>query len=128
MALLSFDDVPEWCALDSSMGMIESASFFFNSKFHTRKIVIASVAGNLLDACFQSTTSLESMTASSVLLTNIHSIMTGRADDGGRSTGPDIRVADGRIQAIGRLQALPGERVLDASDCVVYPAWVNTHH
>ena len=23
---------------------------------------------------------------------------------------------------------MPGERVIDASDCVVYPAWVNTHH
>ena len=23
---------------------------------------------------------------------------------------------------------MPGERVLDATDCVVYPGWVNTHH
>ncbi|RYE65503.1 MAG: amidohydrolase, partial [Oxalobacteraceae bacterium] len=68
------------------------------------------------------------MTTTSYLLTNIHSILTGRADDGGRAVGPDIRVADGRIQAIGRLAPLPGERVLDATDCVVYPAWVNTHH
>lgn len=68
------------------------------------------------------------MTASSLLLTNIHSIMTGRADDGGRAAGPDIRIADGRIEAIGTLAPRPGDRVLDASDCVVYPAWVNTHH
>jgi 8-oxoguanine deaminase len=67
------------------------------------------------------------MTAS-FLLSNAHSIMTGRADDGGRTAGPDIRVADGRIQAIGRLAPLRGERVIDATDCVVYPAWVNTHH
>ena len=64
----------------------------------------------------------------SFLLSNAHSIMTGRADDGGRTAGPDIRVADGRIQAIGHLAPLPGECVIDATDCVVYPAWVNTHH
>ena len=64
----------------------------------------------------------------SFLLSNAHSIMTGRADDGGRTAGPDIRVGDGRILAIGHLAPLPGERVIDATDCVVYPAWVNTHH
>ena len=44
------------------------------------------------------------------------------------SAGTDIRVRDGLIAAIGRLQAEPGETVIDASGCVVYPGWVNTHH
>ncbi|MCM3060833.1 amidohydrolase family protein, partial [Bacillus subtilis] len=26
------------------------------------------------------------------------------------------------------LAPLPGERVIDASHCVVYPGWINTHH
>ena len=42
--------------------------------------------------------------------------------------GTDIRIRGGVITAIGALTAEPGERVLDASGCVVYPGWVNTHH
>lgn len=64
----------------------------------------------------------------SILISNAHSILTGRADNSGRSAGPDIRIVEGRIEAIGKLAPLPNERVLDATDCVVYPAWVNTHH
>ncbi|RAN84191.1 amidohydrolase, partial [Bacillus sp. SRB_28] len=45
-----------------------------------------------------------------------------------RHAGTDIRVRDGVIEAIGSLTALADERLLDARDCVVYPAWVNTHH
>jgi cytosine/adenosine deaminase-related metal-dependent hydrolase len=44
------------------------------------------------------------------------------------SGGTDIRVRGGLITAIGRLAPEPGERVLDARGCVVYPGWVNTHH
>ena len=68
------------------------------------------------------------MSLSSTLISNANSILTGRADDGGRAAGPDIRIIDGRIQAIGKLTPLPFERIVDASGCVVYPAWVNTHH
>jgi cytosine/adenosine deaminase-related metal-dependent hydrolase len=42
--------------------------------------------------------------------------------------GTDIRVRDGVIAAIGQLAPEPGERLIDARDCVVYPGWVNTHH
>lgn len=42
--------------------------------------------------------------------------------------GGDLRVRDGRIAAIGRLEPQPGERVIDAGGCVVMPGWVNTHH
>ncbi len=64
----------------------------------------------------------------SLLIQNASAILTGLAGDASRHSGPDIRVVDGRIAAIGRLPAQAGERVLDASDCVIYPAWVNTHH
>lgn len=55
-------------------------------------------------------------------------LWTGRRD-AMRVRGPvDLRVRAGRIAAIGTLAAEPGERVLDAAGCIVYPAWVNTHH
>ncbi|QJP99135.1 amidohydrolase family protein [Herbaspirillum rubrisubalbicans] len=62
------------------------------------------------------------------LIRNLQAIMTGLAGAAARHAGPDLRVQDGVIAAIGKLDALPGETVLDASDCVAYPAWVNTHH
>lgn len=63
-----------------------------------------------------------------LLIKNASGIITGLAGEAARHPGPDIRIADGRIAALGRLEAQPGERALDATDCVVYPAWVNTHH
>jgi cytosine/adenosine deaminase-related metal-dependent hydrolase len=65
---------------------------------------------------------------SDVLIRNAAAILTGRRGDSARAAGPDIRVRDGQIAAIGPLAPEPGEAVIDASDCVVYPAWVNTHH
>ena len=44
------------------------------------------------------------------------------------SMGADVRVRGGLISAIGTLAPLPGERIIDASGCVIYPGWVNTHH
>ena len=66
-----------------------------------------------------------------MLITNALTIMTGLVGEAARAAGSDIRIADGRIvaiAAIGALRPTPGERVLDASGCVVYPGWVNTHH
>ncbi len=40
----------------------------------------------------------------------------------------DIRVRHGVITDIGTLMPEPGERVVDAAGCVIYPGWVNTHH
>ena len=54
--------------------------------------------------------------------------MTGAPGAEARATGPDIRVRGDTIEALGRLAPEPGERVIDATDCVVYPGWVNTHH
>ncbi|WP_134706203.1 amidohydrolase family protein [Rahnella sp. CJA17(1/100)] len=68
------------------------------------------------------------MSSDSLLIKNAHAILTGLPGEAARHAGPDIRVRDGVIEAIGSLTALPGERLMDARDCVVYPAWVNTHH
>lgn len=62
------------------------------------------------------------------LIRNASAILTGLCGDDARHAGPDIRVVDGRIAALGALEPQVGEAVIDARDCVVYPAWVNTHH
>ena len=64
----------------------------------------------------------------SVLIKDATQLMTGATGDAARrdaKEGTDIRVRSGVIQAIGRLAPEPGERVIDASGCVVYPGWVN---
>jgi cytosine/adenosine deaminase-related metal-dependent hydrolase len=68
------------------------------------------------------------MTQQTILIRNASAILTGVHGPGERHAGPDIRIADGVIAAMGELSAHPGERIIDARDCVVYPAWVNTHH
>ena len=68
--------------------------------------------------------------ADSLLIRNAAAVLTGMDGRAGpeRAAGPDLRVTNGRIAAIGRLSPEPGERTLDATHCVIYPAWVNTHH
>jgi cytosine/adenosine deaminase-related metal-dependent hydrolase len=68
------------------------------------------------------------MTQQTILIRNASAILTGVRGAGERHEGPDIRITDGVIAAMGELSAQPGERIIDARDCVVYPAWVNTHH
>lgn len=63
-----------------------------------------------------------------VLIRHASAILTGLNGAAARHPGPDIRVRDGKIEAIGQLLPEPGERQIDASGCVIYPAWVNTHH
>ena len=63
-----------------------------------------------------------------LLIRNAAAILTGGRGEGARHAGPDIRVRAGRIEAIGALAPQSGEAQIDASGCVVYPAWVNTHH
>ena len=70
-------------------------------------------------------------TQPSTLIRNAAAIMTGgrgTADDPSRVQGPDIRIVGDTIDAIGALTPRPGETIVDATDCVIYPAWVNTHH
>lgn len=63
------------------------------------------------------------------LIRDAHAILTGAAGDAARTAATDIRIADGVITQMGcGLLPQPGERVLDARGCVVYPGWVNTHH
>ncbi|MBY4945876.1 amidohydrolase family protein [Cupriavidus respiraculi] len=66
---------------------------------------------------------------SALLIRGAAAVMTGRAGDAARAGAADIRIRDGRIAEMGpALPRLDGEEVLDASGCVVYPGWVNTHH
>ncbi|WP_217476924.1 amidohydrolase family protein [Stutzerimonas stutzeri] len=64
-----------------------------------------------------------------ILVKNPLAVMTGLRGARARAERVDIRISDGRIAAMAAdLVAQPGERVIDASNCVVYPGWVNTHH
>ena len=61
----------------------------------------------------------------SILSRNAAAIMTGgnvSAEEPARVDGPDIRIEGETIAAIGRLAPREGEPIVDASDCVVYPA------
>ncbi|MCH7393894.1 amidohydrolase family protein [Acinetobacter dispersus] len=64
----------------------------------------------------------------SYLIQNAHAILTGLTGEAARCSSTDIRIQSGKITEIGRLSAQPNEQVINAKDCVIYPAWVNTHH
>mgnify|MGYP003342396280 CR=1 FL=1 len=72
------------------------------------------------------------MSSSSILIRGAKGILTGLAGDAMRhdvaTQGADIRVTGSTITAIGQLEPLPDEKVIDASGCIVMPGWVNTHH
>ncbi|TFF23217.1 amidohydrolase [Jiella endophytica] len=63
----------------------------------------------------------------SFLVTGAVGILTGLPGEAARAAG-DIRVEAGTITELGDLAARPGERIVDASGCVVTPGLVNTHH
>jgi len=67
-------------------------------------------------------------TMTSTLIRHAAAILSGQPGAASRLSGPDIRLRGRVIEAIGQLRPEPGETVIDATDCVVYPAWVNTHH
>ena len=63
------------------------------------------------------------------LIRGADAVLTGLPGDAARLRGgTDIRVRGGVVHALGTLAPEPGERVIDARGCVVYPGWVNTHH
>ena len=62
-----------------------------------------------------------------LLIRNADGIFTGLSGEAMRATGA-IRVRDGRIAAIGDLMPEAGERIIDASGCVIYPGLISTHH
>lgn len=47
------------------------------------------------------------MSSDSLLIKNAHAILTGLPGEAARHAGPDIRVRNGVIEAIGPLTALP---------------------
>jgi len=63
----------------------------------------------------------------SMLIRDADGIFTGLPGDAMRAIGA-IRVLNGRIAAIGDLAPEPGEEIVDASGCVIYPGLVSTHH
>lgn len=64
-----------------------------------------------------------------MLVKNPLAVMTGLRGSRARAGQVDIRISGGLISEMGRnLAAQPGERVIDASNCVVYPGLINTHH
>ena len=65
---------------------------------------------------------------SSILIRGAEAVMTGLPGGDARAGRSDIRIVAGRIAALGRIEPQPGDEVIDATGCVVYPAWVNTHH
>lgn len=68
------------------------------------------------------------MMNNSYLIKNAHAILTGLSGTAARSSAPDIRIQAGVITEIGQLAEHENEQVVNAKDCVVYSAWVNTHH
>jgi cytosine/adenosine deaminase-related metal-dependent hydrolase len=64
-----------------------------------------------------------------ILIKGASGVLSGAATPEARLGAVDVRVADGLITEIGAgLATLPGEELLDASNCVLYPGLVNTHH
>ena len=69
--------------------------------------------------------------STSLLIKNARTILTGLPGEPARidpAQGQDLRVQGPLIHEIGTLTPRDGERVIDASDCVLMPGWVNTHH
>ena len=61
------------------------------------------------------------------LIRGAEGIFTGLPGEAMRANGA-IRIEGDRIVAIGDLAPEPGEHVIDASGCVIYPGLVSTHH
>ena len=51
----------------------------------------------------------------SLMIKNAHAILSGLPGEAARLAGPDIRIRDGKIAAIGSLTPLPEERQRDLS-------------
>ena len=62
-----------------------------------------------------------------ILVRGAAAIMSGLSD-APRAAGADIRIRGSTIVEVGSLAPEPGEHVIDATGCLVYPGWVNTHH
>jgi cytosine/adenosine deaminase-related metal-dependent hydrolase len=63
----------------------------------------------------------------SMLIRGAQGIFTGLSGDAMRATGA-IRIRDRRISAVGALEPEPGEPVIDATGCAIYPGLISMHH
>lgn len=68
------------------------------------------------------------MKSISALLHCAEEIYTGLPGKLSKLSCKSIRVDNGLITDIGDLHPFYGEDVIDMKDCIIYPAWVNTHH
>lgn len=68
------------------------------------------------------------LSQSNKLLKGASQIMTGLSGLNSRIKASDVRIRNGIITEIGSLQPKEGEEVIDVDGCVIYPAWINTHH
>ena len=64
----------------------------------------------------------------STLIKHAQAILTGCDGERARTGATDIRIVGERISEIGTLHPQAGDTVINASGCVVYPGFVNTHH
>jgi 8-oxoguanine deaminase len=61
------------------------------------------------------------------LIVGAEGIFTGLPGAAMRASGA-VRFTGGRITEVGALTPQPGEEIIDASGCVIYPGLVSTHH
>ena len=67
------------------------------------------------------------MNEKGIFLKDIHALMTGADKD--TLSGVDMRIDNGKVSRIGVGLAIPdGYRIIDCSNLVVVPGFVNTHH
>ena len=67
------------------------------------------------------------MNEKGIFLKNIYALMTG--SDRPALSGVDMRIDSGKVNRIGVGLAVPEEyRIIDCSNLVVVPGFVNTHH
>ena len=63
-----------------------------------------------------------------MLIRNAAAIMTGLPGDKARAAGRYPDRCEGAHRSHRHLSPEAGEKVVDATDCVIYPGWINTHH
>ncbi|MFH0878222.1 MAG: 8-oxoguanine deaminase, partial [Lentisphaerota bacterium] len=62
-----------------------------------------------------------------ILIKNIHTLVA-MADEGPPLHNASLLIEDHRIAAVNPKGSPPADRVIDASNCVAYPGFINTHH
>lgn len=69
------------------------------------------------------------MSNNRILIKNAQHILTGLKGKKSRANATDIYIENGIINNIGiNLPYQKDDKIIDATECIIYPAWVNTHH